>query len=273
MIKLIVLLISLICSIVTTILLDIAGALNIILFIILFTLGYLLVQVILFFLSLTLIVIFSNKKEVKHYNHKYRTIFVLYTRLLLSLFGIKLKVTGEELIPSDTTFVLVHNHLSNLDPIILNVYLRNKPLVFMAKKSLSKIPWFGLILRKSGFLFLERDGSSKDAYVIARGIKYLRNEECSVGIAPEGTRNFTDELLLPFKDGSFIMAIKAKKPIVVSVITKVQQVNKGLLFKKHVVNVDFLGVLKYEDFKDLTHEELSSKVYNMMYQHLVENGK
>ena len=274
MIKLIVLLISLISSLITTYLIKPVNSLYFILFVFLFLIGYILVQVILFFLSLTLICLFTKKeKSVKHYNKTYRKIFVLYTRMLLSLFGIKLHVTGFEKIPTDTTFVLTHNHLSNLDPIILNVYLRKFPLTFMAKKSISKVPWFGLIVKKIGFLFLERDGSSKDAYVLARGIKMLRNDECSIGISPEGTRNFTDEVLLPFKEGSFLLAMKAKKPIVISVITKVEEVKHNLLFKKHDVDLDFVEILEYEDFKDLSSEELSKKVYDIMYNHLINKRK
>lgn len=274
MIKLIVLLISLISSLITTYFIKPVNSLYFILFVFLFLIGYILVQVILFFLSLTLICLFTKKeKTVKHYNKTYRKIFVLYTRMLLSLFGIKLHVTGFEKIPTDTTFVLTHNHLSNLDPIILNVYLRKFPLTFMAKKSISKVPWFGLIVKKIGFLFLERDGSSKDAYVLARGIKMLRNDECSIGISPEGTRNFTDEVLLPFKEGSFLLAMKAKKPIVISVITKVEEVKHNLLFKKHDVDLDFVEILEYEDFKDLSSEELSKKVYDIMYNHLINKRK
>ena len=144
----------------------------------------------------------------------------------MSLFGVKMKVTGLDKVPNDTTFVVVHNHLSNMDPIILNTVLKKYDLTFMAKKSLSKIPFFGKIVRKVGFLFLDRDNPTRDAFQIARGIKYLKSNTCSVAVAPEGTRNFTNEVLLPFKDGSFIMATKAQKPVVVCVFKGTEKIKK-----------------------------------------------
>ena len=206
--------------------------------------------------------------EVKHYNKRFHKLYIIYTTMLLSLFGIKLIVNGKEKIPTNTTFVVAHNHLSNLDPIILNVYFKKYPMVFMAKKSLSKIPFFGKMIKRTGFIFLERDGSTKDAYAIARGIKMLRNDECSIGIAPEGTRNFTNEILLPFKEGTFVLAQKARKPIVVTAFANTNIVNDNLLFKSHKIYLEIIDVLEYDDYKDLTSDELSQKVFDLMYEYL-----
>ncbi len=269
MIKVIAVLISLIASVLTTFAFNINSIYLGILVGILLFIGCFLVLVILFFTPLIFVEVFIKAdEEEKHYNPKYRKMYVIYTRMLLSLFGIKLIIKGSEIIPQHSKFVVVHNHLSNLDPIILNVYLREYPLVFMAKKSISKVPFFGKMLKKAGYIFLERDGSTKDAYKIAKGIKMLRNNECSIGISPEGTRNFTDNVLLPFKDGSFIMAIKARCPIVVCTLKDTQKVKENLFFKKHPVELSFLKVIEYDEFKDLEHSELSKIVFDLMYEDL-----
>jgi 1-acyl-sn-glycerol-3-phosphate acyltransferase len=66
-------------------------------------------------------------------------------------------------------------------------------------------------------------------------MKYLHRtlqEGYSVFIYPEGTRNTTPELLLPFHKGAFRIAIEAQKPIAVQTITNVEKISnpkkKGL---------------------------------------------
>ena len=154
----------------------------------------------------------------------------------------------------------------------MNTVLSKYDLTFMAKKALSKIPFFGNIIRGVGFLFLDRNNPTKDAYQLARGIKYLKTNTCSVAIAPEGTRNFTDELLLPFKDGCFIMATKAQKPIVVAVFKGTENIKKNLLFKVHKVTLDFTDCIYPEEFNQMTQEELCEKVRQSMLKVLTEES-
>ena len=269
MIKWLAFLISVGLSVLTTFQFNVSHEYIYVIYFILFFIVYLLGLIIIFFIPLFWVQLFVKKDiEVKHYNKKFHKMYIIYTTMLLSLFGIKLEVNGKEKIPTNTTFVVAHNHLSNLDPIIINVYFRKYPMIFMAKKSLSKIPFFGTMIKRTGFIFLERDGSTKDAYAIARGIKMLRNDECSIGIAPEGTRNFTHEVLLPFKEGTFVLAQKARKPIVVTAFTNTNIVNDNLLFKRHNIHLEIIDVIEYDDFKDLSSEELTNMVYNMMYEYL-----
>lgn len=269
MIKWIAVLISCGLSLLTIFNLNINQEYLYVIYFVLFFIVYLLGLIIIFFIPLFWVQLFVKADfEVKHYNKRFHKLYIIYTTMLLSLFGIKLIVNGKEKIPTNTTFVVAHNHLSNLDPIILNVYFKKYPMVFMAKKSLSKIPFFGKMIKRTGFIFLERDGSTKDAYAIARGIKMLRNDECSIGIAPEGTRNFTNEILLPFKEGTFVLAQKARKPIVVTAFANTNIVNDNLLFKSHKIYLEIIDVLEYDDYKDLTSDELSQKVFDLMYEYL-----
>lgn len=269
MIKWIAVLISCGLSLLTIFNLNINQEYLYVIYFVLFFIVYLLGLIIIFFIPLFWVQLFVKADfEVKHYNKRFHKMYIIYTTMLLSLFGIKLIVNGKEKIPTNTTFVVAHNHLSNLDPIILNVYFKKYPMVFMAKKSLSKIPFFGKMIKRTGFIFLERDGSTKDAYAIARGIKMLRNDECSIGIAPEGTRNFTNEILLPFKEGTFVLAQKARKPIVVTAFANTNIVNDNLLFKSHKIYLEIIDVLEYDDYKDLTSDELSQKVFDLMYEYL-----
>lgn len=56
-----------------------------------------LVQVLLFFISAFVLSLFvSSKKEYNHYNNFYRKVFYGYTKMILSLFGVKIKTEGLE---------------------------------------------------------------------------------------------------------------------------------------------------------------------------------
>ena len=68
-----------------------------------------------------------------------------------------------------------------------------------------------------------RDGT--DVRALMQAMKYLK-EGSFVGVFPEGTRNKTDEIFLPFKSGATALAIKTKTPII-----PVVQVKKIRLFK------------------------------------------
>ena len=57
-------------------------------------------------------------------------------------------------------------------------------------------------------------------------------------IFPEGTRNATDELLLPFKEGSFKMAEKTGCPIIPMALT-----NSADIFENHLPKIKSTHVI------------------------------
>ncbi len=274
MVKIIVLLLSAGLAVLTV--LGIAPsslAWSIILGILLF-IGYIVAFVALFFLTYIILGLFVKKGEIKKYSKFYHRVYVITTKICMSLFGVKMHISGFDKVPSNGTFIVVHNHLSNMDPVIINAVFGKHDMVFMAKKSLAKIPFFGNIIRGTGFLFLDRDNPTKDAYQLARAIKYLKTDTCCVGIAPEGTRNFTEEILLPFKDGSFIMAKKSARPIVVCVFKGTENIKHHLLTRIHHVDLIVSDVIEASIYESLTEKELSDLVRDKMLQVLNEkNGE
>lgn len=99
--------------------------------------------------------------------------------------------------------------------------------------------------------------------------KMLEDNECSVAVYPEGTRNFTNETLLPFKYGCFHLAIKSKRPIVVTTIKGTENIKNHLLTEIHKVDFDVLGVITYEQYKDLNTHEIGDIIYKMMEDNLL----
>ncbi len=95
----------------------------------------------------------------------------------------------------------------------------------------------------------------------------------SVYFFPEGTRSYTG-IVKKFKTGAFILAQKMKIPILPIVING----SKNALPKhsinfhgKHRIRIEVLDELPYESFKQLSVEETTRKVRNIIIEHVDEH--
>ena len=135
-------------------------------------------------------------------------------RLGLLLSGIRYSVSGGEKIRPDRPSVYAVNHASNVEPPILFAAL--SPLFprlrVLYKAELRKLPILTSAFDVAGFVPLERGNRDQSLPAIERAAAGLR-EGYSFLIFPEGTRSRTG-LLLPFKKGGFVMAIKAQAPVI-----------------------------------------------------------
>jgi len=216
---------------------------------------------ILFFLIAGILTIpISRKKEYK-YSKFYRRLFYHYCHFTLKLFGTKVTTTNLDKLPKEEC-IIVCNHLSNFDTFVIDCLLQDRILVFVSKKSLFKIPWFGKMIHRINYLSMLRNDPRKDVEELNRGVKLINEENYSIGIFPEGTRNFSDEPLLPFKNGYQYLANRTKKPIVVMAIQGTNDIKNNLLFKKHPVKLDLIEVIDYDDYSKLSHLELSERISN-----------
>ena len=130
---------------------------------------------------------------------KFLIIFKLFFRL---------KVTGQQNIPQDGPFIIVANHSSLLDPVILGVSVRPK-VIFVAAAYLFEIRWLGYLLRKANSIPVQRENDIK---AIKQSLKILQRGGV-LGIFPEGgvDRQKDD---LPIKAGAAYLATKVGVPIV-----------------------------------------------------------
>ena len=120
---------------------------------------------------------------------------------------VKFSVTGEENLPTEGGFLLVSNHLSNVDPLCLCWYFmkRNTAVRFLAKKSMFSVPLFGWIIKGMGLIPVNRD--SNPSAVLAPTREALTAGEV-VGIYPEGTlTRDPDQWPMEFKSGAARLAL------------------------------------------------------------------
>ena len=120
---------------------------------------------------------------------------------------VKFTVTGEENLPTEGGFLLVSNHLSNVDPLCLCWYFmkRNTAVRFLAKKSMFSVPVFGWIIKGMGLIPVNRD--SNPSAVLTPTREALTAGEV-VGIYPEGTlTRDPDQWPMEFKSGAARLAL------------------------------------------------------------------
>ena len=136
----------------------------------------------------------------------------LWATPILYGMGCPPKVIFEQKIERRKSYMLVANHTSMLD-IMLMLYISRNPFVFVGKKELAKIPLFGFFYKRVCIMVDRSDAKSRTA-VYRRAQKRL-GQGLSICIFPEGGVPDDERILLDdFKDGAFRMAIAHKIPVV-----------------------------------------------------------
>lgn len=123
-------------------------------------------------------------------------------RVILKLF-FRLKVEGLENLPQKSNFILIANHASYLDPLVILAGVPQK-ISCIALRDLYQIFWLKWFLQKMSAF---PSGSSSEKAVS------LLMQNKNVGLFPEGGVS-RDGSLRQFRSGAALLAIKTGRPIV-----------------------------------------------------------
>ncbi len=159
-------------------------------------------------------------------------------RIVTFLSGVKLSVSGLENIPTDRGSVLIGNHRSYFD-IVLLFPLMPRPTGFLAKDNLLKVPLLTTWMRNIHCLFLNRAETREGMKTILDAINEVKSG-ISLVIFPEGTREKTEGEVAAFHAGSFKVATKAGAPVVPVCLTHTGQVLEDHWPKTRPVNVKII---------------------------------
>lgn len=118
-------------------------------------------------------------------------------------------IIGKENIPEEGAILIVGNHKHVYDQ-CLAIMATKRTIHYMAKKEYfeGRHAWF---FRMVGCIPVDR--SKKDDEAVKAALDVLKKKE-ALGLFPEGTRNKTDQFLLPFKFGAVSMAHKTEALLV-----------------------------------------------------------
>ncbi len=121
----------------------------------------------------------------------------------------ELRGPGANHLPQQAIYIA--NHSSFLDINALFAFL-NRPIVFLAKSSLRRIPLLGGVNARVGTVFVKR-GNLQDSIRAVNALRHSFDKGRSIVVFPEGTRSKSGNML-PFKKGAFHLAAAAKEPVV-----------------------------------------------------------
>ena len=134
-----------------------------------------------------------------------------WSRLLLKLFLIPVKVEGQAQLEKDQSYVFVANHQGAFDIFLIYGYL-NRNFKWMMKYQLRQIPLVGYACEKSHQIFVDKRGPKKIKATYDKARETLKGGT-SVTVFPEGSRTFTGHMGT-FKKGAFALADELQLPVV-----------------------------------------------------------
>ncbi|MCC5943775.1 MAG: 1-acyl-sn-glycerol-3-phosphate acyltransferase [Bernardetiaceae bacterium] len=179
--------------------------------------------------------------------------------MLLALSGIRVKSFNKNLVDRNEAQVFIANHNSYMDSPALTLAI---PEQFRAlgKQEILKMPMFGFIFKYIG-VTVDRSSMRSRIESIIR-IKQKLDKKINVLIFPEGTMNRSEAPLLPFHDGAFLLAIKAGKPIVPTVVLGTRRILPRGTWRMQPGRVDiiFSEPIKTEGLKPSDLPKLKAEV-------------
>ena len=131
--------------------------------------------------------------------------------LIVKLSGVRVRIKGIENLDLKLPQVIMVNHQGNFDIWILLAYL---PVQFrwLIKHTLFRIPLLGLIMRRTGYIAVQRENPRQAVKALQEAENVLAKGK-SIIIFPEGTRTL-DGQVHEFKRGGFTLANRTHTPIV-----------------------------------------------------------
>lgn len=174
-----------------------------------------------------------------------------YARVLLAKLNIEVEVLNKEKLPEDGQYLLISNHRSIIDPLIIEIALEETNIdgFWIAKKELYNSFFFGTFTRNAGTVLLDRDATNMTPFF--KNTKEIVKEGHSIYIFPEGTRNKDNTPLSEFKEGSRIIALKNRLPMLpVYIKSNANEVLKDAIMNRTEglkIQIEIGNIIDYKD--------------------------
>ena len=207
-------------------------------------------------------------KPQEHDSKFYRFLAKIYIEALVPLVRVHIHKRGLEKLPKEGPYMMVCNHQSIADPVILLEAFPKAELTFISKKENHDMFLIGKIMHKLMCQLLDRENDRQALKVIIRCIQLVRDEKMNLAVFPEGYCTL-DGRLQHFRPGVFKIAQKTKVPIVVCTVNNTQQIFDNLpKLRRTDVDLHLLEVIRPEEYEGLTTVQLADKVFQMMLDDL-----
>ncbi|MCO5250805.1 MAG: 1-acyl-sn-glycerol-3-phosphate acyltransferase [Candidatus Kapabacteria bacterium] len=199
--------------------------------------------------------------------HQFHRLAAVWSKLLLDISGIKVKLNTQEVAYPLSNVVYISNHTSLYDiPVLLSSLKDNARIMY--KEELEKIPIFGWCLKMSPFISVKREDPQNAMQSFRHAVQSISDGD-SVIIFPEGTRS-EDGTLGQFKKGAFLLATKSSKAIVTLAIKGTADVMPKGKFEinPQTVTLTFVKQFDIDYIREAGINTLMNETFDLMKQHL-----
>ena len=215
-------------------------------------------------LFLSLLASFYSKKKDYKKPSKWASFWLSHSiGYIVHHAGVRLKTIQNEPLPKER-FLLVSNHLSKFDPMILAEKYGHLGLAFISKPTNFKIPIGAHFMKACCYLAIDRYDKLKSLETMNEAARLISENLTSIGVYPEGTRHNSPEELAEFHEGVFAIALKAKCPIVITSIKGTEKIHKNFPKKFTKVTFQILKVLYPEEYQGKTSKQISIEAHDLI---------
>lgn len=206
----------------------------------------------------------DTKKTQQEDSKFYRRLLTAVAIAAKPVLRVELHTDGLETMLKKGRFLLVCNHLSVMDPVILLGSFANSQLAFITKRENERLFLVGKLMHKILCQSINRENDREALKTIVDCINIIKEDKASIAVFPEGYTSL-DGKLHPFRNGVFKIAQKAQVPVVVCTLRNTQDVfhNAARLKKTHV-HLHLVGILYPEAQKGLTAVDIGNLAHHMM---------
>jgi len=198
----------------------------------------------------------------------YRQVTKRYIEALVPILQVRIHKRGIENVPAEGRFMLVCNHQSNADPVLILEAFADNQLAFISKRENQEMFLIGKIMHKLMCQMINRENDREALKTILKCIQMLKDDLVNLCVFPEGYCTL-DGRLQHFRPGVFKIPLKTKVPIVVCTVNNTLQIFDNLpKLKPTDVDMHLVGVIQPEEYNGFSTVQLADKVFQMMLQDL-----
>lgn len=229
-------------------------------------------MIISFFLYWIIALPISPAKERKKPSKFYRFLFMQGLDFICFITQVRCRFKGKDFLPKGRRFVLVCNHRSNFDPMLITKKIGRFDIAFVSKMSNFKIPMVGRMITALCFMAVDRSDPLQSLTIVKRCQNYVENNICSIGVFPEGKR-YTGEGLGEFHEGFFNVAIKSNVPLVVCTVKGTEKISKRAPWRPTKTKIEVIRVFEPEEIAGMPAKQVSDIVRQLMIDNINEPSK
>ena len=173
----------------------------------------------------------------------------LWADMTCALIGLKVQLSGEEHLLQPRPAVFILNHQSNADGFLVAKLIR-RDIAYLGKAELKKQPVRSRLMQLGGLILVDRNDAAAASNSMQALINAIRKKGQSAAIFPEGRRSHSTALG-QFKKGAFLIALRARVPIIPIVIhNSIEAQPRGeSIFHPAVVTIEVLPPVATDAWK------------------------